>query len=326
MSEVKLNISIIVPIYNVEPYLSRCVDSVLAQTYQDFELILVDDGSPDGCGAICDRYASRDARIKVIHKVNGGLSDARNAGLEIAQGEYVAFIDSDDWVMPDYLEKLLNGLAETGADICECEIIRTEEPVIAAEEPLGEILCCDTQRAMQLLVQDTVLRQHVWNKLYRREIIGDIVFPKGKTNEDEFWTYQVFGKARKVAKIRNALYFYFQRPGSIMGETYSLKRLDALEAKAERQKYIDKNFPDLTTLAKHNLFGSCIYAGQMSLLRLSKEDLADARSKIDIVLQECHMTLTECLSMPGSNKVWFSLAWFSFWGTCRLKNLLRKGF
>lgn len=325
MREEKLNISVIVPIYNVEPYLSRCVDSILAQTCQDYELILVDDGSPDGCGAICDQYALRDSRIKVIHKANGGLSDARNAGLEIAQGEYIAFIDSDDWVTPDYLAKLLNGLAETGADICECEIIRTDGSVSVGEETLGETTCYDTQCAMQLLIQDTVLRQHVWNKLYRRDTIGDTVFPNGKTNEDEFWTYQVFGRARKVTKIQNVLYSYFQRPESIMGKTYSLKRLDALEAKMQRQKYIQMHFPDLTAPARHNLYESCIYAGQMSLLHLSKEDLADARSKIDMVLQECRMTLDECLSVSGSNKVWFSLAWVSFWRTCWLKNLLRKG-
>ena len=125
MSKKKSKISVIVPIYNVEPYLHRCVDSLLLQTYQDFELILIDDGSTDNCGMICDEYAALDDRIRVIHKLNGGLSDARNVGLEIATGEYIAFVDSDDWVARDYLECLFVTLCETGADICECNLIKT---------------------------------------------------------------------------------------------------------------------------------------------------------------------------------------------------------
>lgn len=325
MDNRKPNISVIVPIYNVEPYLRRCVDSLLQQSYADFELILVDDGSPDNCSAICDEYAAADKRVKVIHKTNGGLSDARNAGLQVAQGEYIAFVDSDDWVTPNYLEQMLNTLIQTGAVICECAALRTEgsDVLPAVENSVSEVF--DTVGALEQLIYDGAFHQHVWNKLYRRNVIADILFPKEKTNEDEFWTYQVFGNAKKVVKIPDVLYFYFQRPESIMGETYSLKRLDAIEAKVQRQRYIDTNHPQLSLQAKANLFGSCIYAGQMSLLHLGKEDLASARFKINTVPRECRMTLSECLSVPGSNKMWFSLAWAAFWGTCRLKNLLKKG-
>jgi hypothetical protein len=236
-------------------------------------------------------------------------------------------VDSDDWVAPDYLEKLLGGLTGTGADICECAILRTEsEQAQAASGAMLPAKIYHTEEALYRLIHDDLFRQHVWNKLYRRNVIAEIYFPKGKTNEDEFWTYQAFGNAKKVSKIPDVLYFYFQRPGSIMGETYSLKRLDALDAKLARQKYVQQHFPDLTAIARYNLFGSCIYAGQMSLLHLSKEDLASARAKINTALCACPMTLTECISAPGSNKVWFSFARVSFWGTCRLKNLLKKGF
>lgn len=322
----KVDISIIVPIYNVEPYLRRCVDSLLNQTYTDFELILVDDGSPDNCGMICDEYAAMDTRVRVIHKPNGGLSDARNAGLKLAQGAYVAFVDSDDWVAPNYLGQLLHTLTQTDADICECSVLRTEgsDVLPTVENRAPEVF--DTVGALEQLIYDDAFHQHVWNKLYRRNVIADILFPKGKTNEDEFWTYQVFGNAKKVVKIPDVLYFYFQRPGSIMGETYSLKRLDALDAKQQRQQYIDARFPQLRTQAKVNLFGSCIYAGQMSLIHLSAEQKKTAKNKLNTIIRTCAISFQECACAGGSNHVWFAFAKLSFWGTCRLKNLLKKGF
>lgn len=326
MREAKVNISIIVPIYNVKPYLRRCIDSILNQSYHEFELILVDDGSPDNCGAICDEYVAKDNRICVIHKENGGLSDARNAGLQIAKGEYIAFIDSDDWITPDFLERLHSTLVETGADICECDVIKTEGETEVRPVQEKSLDLYDTVDALEQLIHDGAFHQHVWNKLYRRETIGDIVFPKGKTNEDEFWTYQVFGNAKKVARISDVLYFYFQRTGSIMGESYSLKRLDALEAKLQRQMYVDEKFPQLHRQAKLNLFGSCIYAAQMSLLHLSGEQKTIAMEKISAIIHKCNVTFKECAGVGGSNKLWFSLAKLSFWNTCKLKNLLKRGF
>lgn len=326
MKKEKVNISIIVPIYKVEGYLHRCVDSILAQTYRDFELILVDDGSPDNCGTICDQYAARDVRVRVIHKENGGLSDARNAGLLVAQGDYIAFVDSDDWLMPNYLQYLLDTLCEQNADICECGIVRTDGSESISESEMTEASVFDTQTALRLLIGDEVFHQYVWNKLYRREVIGDIAFAKGKTNEDEFWTYQVFGNAKKAARIDTPLYMYFQRSDSIMGQGYSLKRLDALEAKVQRLHYMDTHFPELHSLAKVNLFGSCIYAGQMSLLHLSGEQRVTAKSKINAIVHECAISLKECISVEGNNKAWYTLALLSFWGTCGLKNLLKKGF
>lgn len=321
----KKNISVIVPIYKVEPYLRRCVDSLIRQSYEDFELILVDDGSPDNCGVICDEYAAADPRVQVIHKTNGGLSDARNAGLEIARGEYIAFVDSDDWVAPNYLHQMLSVLEEAGADICECDILKTEgaEENITVASGVPEIF--ETVEALEQLIQDGKFHQYVWNKLYRRDVITDILFPKGKTNEDEFWTYQVFGNAKKIIKISDVLYFYFQRPGSIMGETYSLKRLDGLEAKLQRQEYIAGKFPQLNIQAKLNLFGSCIYAGQMSMIHLSGDQRFVAKAKINAVVRQSGLSFTECLYVSRMNKLWFLLAKISFWDTCILKNCLKKG-
>lgn len=319
-------ISIIVPIYNVAPYLRRCIDSILNQTYHEFELILVDDGSPDNCGAICDEYAAKDTRVRVIHKENGGLSNARNAGCEIAQGEFIAFIDSDDWIAPDFLKRLYTTLEVTRADICECGVIKTDgkTDLLPVRDEVPSLY--NTVDALEQLIHDGAFHQHVWNKLYRRDVIADIIFPKGKTNEDEFWTYQVFGNAKTVAKISDVLYFYFQRPGSIMGETYSLKRLDALEAKLERQAYLDAKFPQPSSQARLNLFGSCIYAAQMSLVHLSKEHKVVAKERINTIVRQCSISLRDCLRVGGSNKLWFSLAKLSFWSTCKFKNFLRRGF
>ena len=317
-------ISIIVPIYKVEEYFPRCVDSLLGQTDGDFELILVDDGSPDRCGAICDEYAAKDPRIFVIHKENGGLSDARNAGLEIARGEYIAFVDSDDWVSPRYLELLRQGLETTGSDICECGILRTEGTSCPEPgETVSEVF--DTVTALEELIRDGKFHQYVWNKLYRRETIGDIRFPLGKTNEDEFWTYQVFGRATCAARIDPVLYNYFQRPGSIMGVGYSLKRLDGLEAKARRQTYVEQCFPQLAGQAKRNLHISCVYSGQMVIRHLAGDDRQQAMEIIGGYLQVHPIDKTEISQTDWGTKLWLTLAGKNFWGTCRLKNLLRRG-
>lgn len=318
-------ISVIIPVYQVEAYLPRCIDSLLAQTQKAFELILVDDGSPDGCGEICESYAARDARVRVIHQQNGGLSAARNAGLAAAQGAWIAFVDSDDWVAPDFLSRMLAAGEDTDADICECSVLRTTG---ATQRPAGEsgrIRAFDAEEAMEQLVSDGLFRQHVWNKLYRASCLAGILFEPGKTNEDEFWTYQVFGRAARIARLDRTLYYYFQRPGSIMGSGYSLRRLDALEAKQARQRYLERSFPRLAPGAGINLFASCIYAGQMSLRCLNAEDRRAAVQRISAVALSCRPTARALAKLPLRQRVWLHLARVDFWGTVRLKNLLKKG-
>lgn len=318
-------ISVIVPVYNVEAYLCRCVDSLLQQTVTDTEIILVDDGSTDHCGELCDRYARQDPRVTVIHKSNGGLSDARNAGLSVAKGAYVAFVDSDDWVSEQFLQRLLEGLRHTDSDICECGIYHTEGTAAKAPASPTDAECFDTASAMEQLLRNGTFRQHVWNKLYRREVIGDIRFPVGKTNEDEFWTYQVFGRAGKVCRIEDILYNYFQRPGSIMNAGYSLKRLHGLEAKQVRQRYIEENYPRLAPQARADLWLSCLYAGQMSLRYLSGADLETAVKTIDHCLGQAAADRRMLRALPVGTAFWAVISRFSFWGVCRLRNMLRRG-
>lgn len=317
-------VSIIVPVYKVEPYLDRCVSSLVNQTWPGLEIILVDDGSPDRCGQMCDAWGERDPRIRVIHKKNGGLSDARNAGLEAVTGAYVIFIDSDDWVTPDFVEVLYTAMTETGAQITECGVIRTygQEDIPSVEITAPREY--NTEEALGQLMRDGDFHQYVWNKLYQRELITAL-FAVGKTNEDEFWTYQIFGNAKKIVKIQNPMYYYYQRPDSIMGAGYNLRRLHALEAKAQRQEYIDCRFPALSSLARRNFWGSCIYAGQMSLLHLRKAERETARQTIDRLRGQVPLKQEDLQGIGKKEALWLRLGKMSFWGTCRLKNLLKKG-
>lgn len=244
-------ISIIIPIYNVEKYLPACLDSIIGQTHKDLEIILVNDGSTDNCRQICEEYAEKDKRIKVIHRENGGLSDARNAGLEIATGDFISFVDSDDMISSDFYEKLLNALLSNDADIAECGFLKFEteqELKILPETPVSKIELFEAEEALELLMKDYI-QSMVWNKIFRKEIVIDSEFPKGKIHEDVFWTHQVIGNSRKIVKIHDILYFYRQQKNSIMGKRYSLHRLDAVEALEARIFYMKKYFPKLESLA-----------------------------------------------------------------------------
>lgn len=328
VEERKMNlVSVIVPIYKVEEYLDRCIQSIIKQSWKHLELILVDDGSPDHCPAICDKWKEKDKRIKVLHKMNGGLSDARNAGLKIASGDYITFIDSDDWVDLNYLKQLLDTMENNNCDIVECEVFRTsDETEIPPEKNQASVMVLPTELALEKLIEDNCFHQYVWNKLYKRSVVDGILFKKGKINEDEFWTYQIFGNAKMIGKINVPLYFYFQRDSSIMGSGYSLKRLDALEAKMNRQLYIEKNYPRLTDTAKVNLYTSCIYQGQMTLLYLKGKERLEAKKRIYDIAKKSMPKITAYSDMPFSTQVWIIATKFCFWGTCRVKNFLKKGF
>lgn len=244
-------ISIIVPIYNVEKYLVPCLESIINQTYKNLEIILIDDGSTDSCPQICDEYALKDERIKVIHKKNGGSSEARNDGLQKITGDIIAFVDSDDLLSVDFYQKLLQTLTENNADIVECGFSKFEthlelENLTPPANKPTQIF--KTEIALELLMKED-LKQVIWNKIYRKEVLLDIMFPVGKFIDDEYWTYKVFGNSQKIVRITDILYFYRQQEGSIMRRKYSLKRLDGLQALEERINYMKENFPNLENLA-----------------------------------------------------------------------------
>lgn len=253
-------ISIIIPVYNVEKYLSTCLDSVINQTYQNLEIILVNDGSTDACPKICEEYAAKDNRIKVIHKQNGGLSDARNTGYQMATGEYIAFVDGDDVIALDLYKILYEKSILHNADIVECSFVKFSDEKDLKNFVLesSEEIELEAEKALELLLKEK-LKQVVWNKIYKKRIINNFPFKKGKIHEDEFWTYRIFARAKKIVKINTPLYFYRQQNNSIMAEKYSIKRLDGVEAREERIAFIEKEFPSLTNLAVQSFWHSALY-------------------------------------------------------------------
>ncbi|MCQ4948498.1 glycosyltransferase family 2 protein [Bittarella massiliensis (ex Durand et al. 2017)] len=254
MEEATPTISIIVPVYKVEAYLDRCVQSILNQTFSDFELILVDDGSPDRCGQMCDVYAQGDRRVRVIHKKNGGLSDARNAGIDAARGEYLGFVDSDDEIAPDMYESLYRLLQEGDADLSVCGLCdyfadgtaipqakQELKGVFAAEEALGEVL-----RGQSISVNAV-------NKLYKKNLFDGIRFPVGKTTEDGFIMVKLVAKTERVAVDTAVKYRYWRREGSITTGSFSEKDWNVVEAYTENEQFVRQNYPHLLPAAEFRL-------------------------------------------------------------------------
>lgn len=242
-------ISVIVPIYKVEAFLHRCVDSILAQTFSDFDLVLVDDGSPDNCGAICEEYARKDGRIHVIHQKNGGLSAARNTGIDWAQANsdsrWLAFVDSDDWVHPDFLRRLYMMVQETGCLLSACGIFLTGGDDFPAqrEQPCRVLSADDFYCSKD--VHDG-LTAVAWNKLYSKSLFSGLRYPVGKLHEDQFTTYLAVYGAEKVAVTEEKLYAYYQNPQGIMRSDWTPGRMHALEAFEQQIAYAEeKNNPRL---------------------------------------------------------------------------------
>lgn len=322
----QLFISVIVPVYQVEFYLARCIESLLKQSYTEYEIVLIDDGSTDNCAYLCDSCVVNDSRIKVIHKLNGGLSDARNAGVSFANGELLSFIDSDDMVSDDFFEVMLLAMKNENSDIVECNVAKFYEDnhFDFFQDDLS-VKSYSTVEGLAGLIGDSSFHQHVWNKLYKTELVKSIRFPFGKLNEDEFWTYQVFSKAKKVTRIKKTMYYYFQRNDSIMGESFNLKRLDAIEGKCNRQHYIEKNYPELASQARINLFSSCIFSAQASLKFLKKEDKKKAKNIINHYVKSCKPSKAELNTIKGKNRFWFKFAYKSFWLCCKVRAMTGIG-
>lgn len=209
-------ISIIVPVYNVEKYLPRCIESILKQTYTNFECILIDDGSPDRCGRICDEYAERDKRIVVIHQKNKGVSAARNAGLDVAKGEYVGFVDSDDYIAPEMYQCLVSAIEESNADFSYCAIEHIEENGDRYIERISPGLEGDQLNfIMEVLLTKGGVWGVVWNKLFRRRIIRDLRFEESaKICEDALFALMYCTRISSAVSVREPLYYYYHRPGS----------------------------------------------------------------------------------------------------------------
>ena len=248
MSVINPMISIVVPVYNMEKHLDCCMDSLINQTYQNTEIIIVDDGSTDESSIMCDNYGNNSTNIKVIHKKNGGLSSARNAGISAARGAYIGFVDSDDYVHPKMYERLLAEIAETGADIAVCQfkyVNEKNDDYIDKNE--GKRICTNSPKESlrNLMNCNQMVNSGIMcDKLFDIKLFENLRFPEGRYHEDEFIIHHLFGKATRITYISDVLYYYRMREGSITSR-YSLKNADMLLAHEDRLEYYKENYPEL---------------------------------------------------------------------------------
>lgn len=241
-------ISIIVPIYNVEKYLKKCVNSILSQTYKNLEVILINDGSIDNCAKICDDFSKLDNRIVVIHKKNEGLAEARNIGLNIAKGKYIGFIDSDDYIEKDMFEKLYTNIIEYNADISICNIMEEKEDGEFIRSYINKdtgILQFNKIEALKNLIIDRIITNHACNKLYKKALFNNIKYPYKRKMEDMATTYKLFDLANKVVVDSSIGYHYIQRENSIMGNI-NRELIEHYElAVKEKDEYLLDKYPEL---------------------------------------------------------------------------------
>ena len=272
-------ISIIVPVYNVEQYIPKCLDGILSQTYKSLEIILVDDGSTDSSGRICDEYAKKDKRIVVIHKENAGLSSARNAALDIATGKYIGFVDSDDWIDHNMYEILIKVAIKNNADIVNCGVIREyddgKQKIVKSP---AEIMRSET--ALIKLIENEELYDFVVNKLYKSNLWNNIRFPVGQYYEDIYTTYRTFLNANKIVCIKNNLYHYLQRTGSIVRSEFSEKQFHMLDAINEIKKSLRNNSKYSQAIKKRELKISYLILIS-ALLDLSNEKLNKYKKRLN---------------------------------------------
>ena len=262
-------ISVIIPVYNVEQYLPQCVESILAQTYQRLEIILVDDGSTDGSGRLCDALVQRDKRVRVIHKPNGGLSDARNAGTEACNGEFVFYLDSDDYLEQDAIMALVSIQSESQAEIVIGNYSYTyADHEDIAQPDTGTIQKYTRKEAISLLMQGK-LQTFAWGKLIRADIAKRHPFPLGKLFEDHFWTHLVFQDCETAVYSSKPMVHYRQRGNSI-SYTFNLKRLDIIEGWQERIVFLQQEYPDMVEDYLHRCAGDTVSLAWLVLTRMRK--------------------------------------------------------
>lgn len=252
-------ITVVIPVYNVEAFLEKCLDSVIQQTYKNLEIILVDDGSTDCSGKMCDEYAEKDSRIKVVHQKNKGLSGARNAGIEISKGEYITFIDSDDFVSEEFISYLYNLAVRKYADVSICSSIKFYEE---NETGLGHTVVEERVYNAQQALEDMLYRKNVTayacGKLYRTTLFNEIRYPEKQLFEDLNTTYKIFDLAKVITWSSKKLYYYRQRNNSIVNSKFNKKKLSVIKAGLEIKDFVEKKYPEIYNAAVSKVFISAV--------------------------------------------------------------------
>lgn len=326
-----MDISIVVPVYKVEKYIHRCIKSILNQSYSSFNLVIVDDGSPDNCGKICDEYAKKDTRIHVIYKTNGGLSDARNAGIDWAlkncNSKWLTFIDSDDWVHPQYLEKMISSAEATDCSIC---IVQYHKTNALEKYNISSAIDYHVINTEQFYCSNTANATVAWGKLYKISDFETIRFPVGRLHEDEYTTYKILFKYTEIVYIDEPLYYYFVNPSSIMGSQWKPKRLDLLDAIEENLVFFSENNYSQAYLNRLEMMKKsiCVYMDEIS--KSSNEDYKrkiypTLRHKLRKYIRICKK---HHLYSFSTDKWAFSLAhpilMREYWMFVTIKNKLKK--
>ncbi|NSR60700.1 glycosyltransferase family 2 protein, partial [Enterococcus faecalis] len=245
-------VSVVIPVYNVEKYVEKCLDSVINQTYQNLEIIIVNDGSTDNSLSVCQKKKLSDSRIKLINKENGGLSSARNAGIECAQGEFICFIDSDDWIELDYIEVLLNGMENTNVDISVIQMIKVKDfnKIAFQSESQTKWDIFERETAMRELFSSNLIGYSANNKLYRISLFKSIRYPEGMLMEDKGTTYRLIDSSTKVAVNGSTKYHYYLRDNSILRTDFNQKNFDSFIIHEEILNFMDEHYPSISPKVK----------------------------------------------------------------------------
>lgn len=273
-------ISIIIPIYNVAQYLPRCLDSVTGQTYWNLDIILIDDGSTDNSSAVINRYAMLDSRIRIFHKPNGGLSEARNFGLDKANGAYITFVDSDDWISPEYIEHLYNNMKEYKADISVVNSLKVWNTDVSDASVENNIKVTEYTRidAISDMWYQKNISINAWGKLYRTSLFDDVCYPVGRIYEDLAVTHLLLWQADKIVYSPEPLYYYYQRNDSIMYRRFDTRNMDRIHASSELLAWAKENCPRLIPAAQTRFFVSNVqvlreiplqgsYGGELQMIK-----------------------------------------------------------
>lgn len=314
-------ISIIVPVYNVESYLPECLESIAKQTYKNLQIILVDDGSKDLSPIICDEWAKKDIRVKVIHKVNGGLSDARNEGLKNAVGEYVCFVDSDDILNPDFVKLLYDAIIQCNTPISACKIqCFFDGDIPNFEDVENQLRLLSAEEALEQILDGNGVSASACNKMYTADLLKGESFVYGKHHEDEFFTYRIIDRAEQIAYTNSALYYYRQRAGSIM-TSFSIKRLDALEAFLERLMLLYNKYPNLYKKDKAAFCVACVSYYKYALAGAC-EQIDYVEKKIKQLRRKIKFSFTELLAYSFKSQIYIVGSLFPKL-TCKAMQLIR---
>lgn len=305
-------VSIIVPAFNVEKYISDCIESIIKQSFSLFELIIVDDGSTDKTGIICDSYSCKDERITVIHKANGGVSSARNVGLKAAKGDYISFIDADDLVKNNFLEKLVELIESTSADIVECncnKLLENGEEHVNKNQKKNNIFLTPKQWMTEVNMNG-FLSVVLWNKLYKAELFHDITFPEGRVSEDDATAFKIIYNAKLILRTYESLYIYRYRPGSIMSSDFTEDKFNDHCFALEEQCLFFKN------LNEHDLYCFCLSKFCIFLIKkyswLHQNNKSLAKDK-NLFIKQSFKVLKKSKTVPAKYKFFiFSFLIFPF--------------